>query len=82
MVLKHAKRNYKLETKWPGPMSAKEAKSNLLFFVKDIVNEQQLTVHAQGITPYPVNERHLEASEKLKAQAVHFDSNFSGGHHQ
>lgn len=53
-------------------MRDKETKSNLLLVAEDIFNAEQLTIHAQWITSYPVSGRQLEASEKLIAQAAHF----------
>lgn len=76
MIRTHAHRNHKLESKWRGPMLVVEAKSTLVFVVKDINNGSQQTVHAQRMIPYPISRNATMISEELKQQATYYDTNF------
>lgn len=55
-------------------MHVKKAESNLLFFIKDINNANQLTVYAQPMISYLVNMQYQKAFEELMAQVAHYDT--------
>lgn len=76
MTRNHAKREHKLKSHWCGPMPAKEAKSSLVFFVEDLIDAKQVTVHTQLVIPFAINKTPPRASEEFKQQAIHFDTTF------
>lgn len=71
-----AKPKDKLQSKWLGQMLVKQAKSNLVYLMEDIIDARKLTVHAQRMVPYPVTKAAEQLSEELKIQALHFDSDY------
>lgn len=65
MARTHVKREHKLQCKWGGPWLVKEAKSNLVFVMEDLLSAKQQTLHAQRIMLYPVTRGLLTAFEEL-----------------
>lgn len=57
-------------------MRVPEAKFNLVFVVKDILNARKTIVHAQRMLPYRVTHRGEQASAELKQQAEHYDTTY------
>lgn len=74
MVKTHAKLEHKLRSKWREPILVKEAKSDLVFDVKDFLNARQQTVHARRIVVYSIARETPTVSKELRLRAEYYDT--------
>lgn len=74
LVRIHANRQHKLQFRWQRARCMKEARPKLVFVVKDLAQNQQLTVRAQCMVVYPVTRSCANGSNELKRQAAYYDN--------
>lgn len=55
-------------------MSAKEAKSSTVLVVKNLVDAELITVHAQRMVLYPPKRHNMYLSREVRQQAIHYDA--------
>lgn len=70
IVRTYAKREFKLQSKWNGPMSVKETKFNLVFVAENLLNTKQRTFLAQRISLCPIARGSPNILEQVKLQAL------------
>lgn len=76
MSQSHAHKSHKVQTMWRDLMRVDEAKSSLVFVVEDLINDEQLVVHAKRMLRYRITKRREHASEELWQQAAHYDMSY------
>lgn len=57
-------------------MSVKEAKSDPVFILEDLINAKQQIVHAKRSILYPTTQILIIASEELRVQAERYDKTY------